>query len=287
MNKLHYLYIFFTLLLTSPGISSQDIIFYEFDFPPFLITSGEFAEHGILNYFKKVFLAEFSDYDLTVHQSNDMKIWSELNKKPNVIISAGLKTSERLQQGIYSIPYLLLLPNGIIIDRSNYDNIKPYLNEIGEVKLEALITESRLKGGISLEQVYGGIIDETLTKHRYNKNIYPDYFKSFEDKIYTVSNRELDYVFGFPVEAEFFMKKHPETGGEIMNLAIEGMTEFSLVYMIVSKSELGQTMIEEINTFINKTIRQKEFHEKYEYWLDEENKIRYRRYIKEVFNIVY
>lgn len=285
--KLHFLYIFFTLIFINPVICSQNLIFYEFDFPPFLITSGEFSEHGILNYFKEAFISEFSDYTLVVRQSNDMKIWSELNKKPNIIISAGLKTVGRLQLGFYSEPYLLLLPNGIIIDKSNYDNIKPYLNEIVEVKLELLITESKLKGGISLEQEYGGIIDETLKKHRYNSNIYPDYYKSFEEKIYTVSNGVLDYVFGYPVEAAYFMKKNPELSSTIMNVPIEGMTGYSLVYMIVSKSDIGQNVIKEINTFIDKTIKQKEFHEKYEYWLDEESKKRYRRYIKEVFNIIY
>lgn len=286
MNKLHYLYIFFTLLFISPVIYSQDMVFYEFDFPPFLISSGEFTEYGILNYFKDSFIEEFGEYTLIIKRSNDMKIWSELNKKPNVIISAGLRTSERLQVGIYSKPYLLLLPNGIIIEESNYNSIKPYLNEIGEVKLESLITESNLKGGISLEQVYGGIIDEILKKHRYNPNIYPDYFKSFEEKIYTVSNNELDYVFGFPVEAKFFMKKHPEAG-KIINLPIEGMTDYSLVYMVVSKSDIGKKIISEIDNFIDKTIREREFHEKYEYWLDKENKNRYRRYIREVFGITY
>lgn len=262
------------------------MIFYEFDFPPFLIPSGEFTEHGILNYFRDSFIEEFDDYTLIVKRSNDMKIWSELNKKPNVIISAGLRTSERLKIGIYSTPYLLLLPNGIIIEESNYNSFKPYLNEVGEVKLESLITESNLKGGISLEQVYGGIIDEILKKHRYNPNIYPDYFKSFEEKIYSVSDKVLDYVFGYPVEAEFFMKIHPDSS-KIINLPIEGMTKYSLVHVVVSKSDIGQKIIGEVDNFIDKTIRKKEFHEKYEYWLDEENKIRYRRYIKEVFGILY
>lgn len=287
MIKLRNLYILITILFLQSFIYGQELIFYEFDFPPFLISEGEFKGKGALNFLKDSFIEEFKDYDIKTFISNDRKVLSEMNKKPNIIFSAGLKTLDRQEIGLFSIPYLLLLPNGIIIDKSNYEKISPYLNEIGEVKLEYLITESNLKGGISLERAYGGIIDEIIKKYKNSENLVPDYYEDFEKKIFEMKNKDLDFVFGYPVEAEYFMKNAPNESQNIITLAIEGMPKYLLVYVIISKGAFGENMIKEINIFLEKIIKEKEFHERYEYWLDEENKKRYRSYIKQVFNYSY
>ncbi|MGL1891806.1 MAG: transporter substrate-binding domain-containing protein [Spirochaetaceae bacterium] len=287
MTKLRFLYLFITILFIIPISYGEEVIFYEFNTPPFQISEGEFKGKGVLNYFKDSFIKEFKDYDIKTYVSYDIKVLSEMKKKPNIIFSAGLKIPERKEIGLYSIPYLLLLPNGIIIDKNDYDKFSPYLNEVGEVKLEYLITESRLKGGVSLERTYGGIIDEILIKHQHNKFIIPEYYESLEKKIQKIENNELDFVFGYPVEAEFFMKNDPQSKKDIITLAVEGMPEYLLVYLLISKGDFGEKMITEINIFLEKIVKQKEYHEKYEYWLDEENKKRYRTYIKQVFNYSY
>lgn len=285
MTKYKYSYLAFLLLFYSQLLFSQEIIFYEFNTPPFQISQGEFKGQGVLNYFKDSFIQEFKEYEIKTYVSYDIKVLSEMNKKPNIIFSAGLNIPARKEIGIYSIPYLLLLPNGIIIDKKDNDKFIPYLNEIGEIKLEYLITESNLKGGISLYRTYGGVIDEILNKYKNNDNIIPDHYESFNIKIDKIIDNELDYAFGYPVETEYYKKNTLHNSEDIITLAVEGMPKYVLVYLLISKGEFGEKLIKDIDLFLEKIIKQPQFHNKYEYWLDEENKLKYRNYIKQVFGI--
>ncbi len=287
MGKIRYLYIIISLLFVVFFTYGQVIEFYEFDFPPYRIIEGDFKGKGVLGYLKDNFIKEFSDYQVNTHVSNNKRVLSEMKKKPNILFSTGLKTIEREEIGIFSIPYLMLLPNGIIIDKDSYHRFLPYLNDIGEVQFERLLTDSFLKGGIYLERAYGGIIDEYLKKHKNSPNLVLDYYDSFGRNFLKVKNGTLDYVIGYPVEAGYFMKGEEVLSENIISLPVEGMPEYLLAYVIFSKGDFGEKVIKEIDIFLEDIIRQKEFHEKYEFWLDEETIKRYRTYIKDVFDYSY
>lgn len=287
MKNTHLLCFLIPFLFLNLLTFADEIDFYEFDFPPYRIAEGEFIDKGVLDYVRDNFIEEFSDYQINMYVSNNERALSDMEKKPNVLFSAGLRTREREQVGIFSVPYLLLLPNGIIMNKANYDKILPYLNEIGEVQLERLITDSDLKGGLSLSRVYGGIIDETLNKHRYSENIGLGLDATFEKNFKKVKDGTLDYVLGYPIEAGYFTRKDKGLPEDFVSLNIEGMPEVIMLYSIFSKGDLGEEIMPKLNVFLENIIKQKEFHDNYEYWLDEESIKRYRTYVEEVFGITY
>ncbi len=111
-------------------VYAQDtILWYQPDFPPYIIHKESAKEHGIQNRVNEYLISRLPGYKHTSKKdANYARILVNLKKQRQGVIGPIFKTPERKKFLLYSkIPCFLVLPNGLVINRSNKGKFKPYI----------------------------------------------------------------------------------------------------------------------------------------------------------------
>ncbi len=286
-KKLVLLLIGFSLLYIIPFnvYAKEEILWIHADFPPFSIPIGPYINQGVCDQISQLIIDNLDEYKHTKTVSNYKRLLYEIKMQKNVGSAALLKTPERERYIEYSIPSLLLLPNGIAIHKSNLDKIKSYINNDGYFNFEKAISENRLKVGISVDRRYSGIIDETLKKYNRQGNIVIKYKSALiKNLFYLMLKGKVDFIPCYPIEAQYHATQF-SSENEILFFPVDGMPEYTLNYVGFPKNEWGKNIISKVNVILGKYRQTSEFHKFYESWLDEASKKRYRKYVNEFYKL--
>ncbi|MCP4022287.1 MAG: TIGR02285 family protein [Desulfobacteraceae bacterium] len=263
--------------------SEEKITWLRLDFPPIHIHDGPYANKGVADYTIQLLINNLKGYSHELLKCNVARAQLMLKSGEKVGHPSIIKRPDRKAYVYFSLPAYVAIPNCVIISKHKYNLFKPYLNEQGDFSLEKAIIQSELIVGVSAERAYGGIIDEILMKHKGHKNIMAHYsmilFKGILEKMLI---DRIDYVIGYPNEAQFFTK---ETGQskDIVCLPIEGMPKYVIGYIGFPKNDWGKTIIEKVDMILKQHRNSPEYRAAYESWLDELSIERYRVYAKKVF----
>jgi uncharacterized protein (TIGR02285 family) len=264
-------------------LAEEEIKWLRSDFPPFSIPSGPYVDKGPCDLATALLIDKLDDYKNIVMLSNYKRTLSALKQQKKVGSAVLLKTPEREKFIEFSIPYIVLLPNGIVLLKSQVGKFKPYINKKGYISLEKTITESNLKAGISSGRKYSGIIDKVLKEYKNNENIYVNHkIPIIKPLLILMLKGRLDYILCYPNEARYYAKQLGENE-KIVWLPLEGMPKHTLCYVGFPKNEWGKNIINKINPILMKHRNTPEFHNSYESWLDEVSKKRYREYAREFY----
>lgn len=272
---------------TSYAADSQhapdEIVWYRADFPPVTIPFGTDAERGFFDQVMNFVIKGLADYKHNFHTANFKRIMSEIKNGENVCCPSLYKTEAREEFVSFSLPAMVVLPNGIIINEKNLLKIAPYVNENGQISLSELLLDTDLILGISNGRIYSNGIDEIIEQHS-GKNIYTrsgdDVFQGLMSMLYL---GRVDYIIGYPTEAGYFSKKQKQYKDYMFFPIAENKIPFTLGYVGCPKTEWGQEVIQRIDAVLKEHRHTDEFLGFYESWLDDSTKKLHRSIATEYF----
>lgn len=199
------------LLLILAGLAgtarADDILWLGAEFPPMAMTQGPHARQGYINA-----LFDYLQRQLPQHRFTEQMLpWPRAMHMaqqggPYCLIAA-FKTPEREVFLRFSEPYGYLLPLGLIGHQVQADALAPYLNGQGQVELERLLANPRLRPGIASGRSYGRAIDTLLGERQASTpdgvtRIYQG--ESTRTLFEMLELRRIDYSFGYPSEIGYY-----------------------------------------------------------------------------------
>jgi uncharacterized protein (TIGR02285 family) len=257
----------------------QSLIWYKKDFPPYVIVQGTEKGKGIDDQIMQYMIKRLPEYEHSFEEANYSRITNDLKNQRHGITTPIFKTPEREKFMFYSgIPSYLVLPNGLIINRSDKKKFQPFILGDGSLDIEALCSAKHFVIGVASERSYAGILDEMIKRYKDTGVFYERPGAEYLGILTMLHTKRIDAVFGFPVEVKYFGLEN-----ELETLRVSKMVPCIPVYFGVPKNEWGKELTDRLNEILKKEGTLAEFAGYYEYWLDENGKTYYRQLIKEYY----
>ncbi|MCP4353678.1 MAG: TIGR02285 family protein [Desulfobacterales bacterium] len=262
---------------------ADTITWYRPNFPPVSIPDGPHADTGYFDRVEQLIVKNLSSYKHKRKLGNAKRILGDIRNQKKIACAALFKTPEREAFTEFSIPALLVLPNGVIVLESKFDKLKPFLNANREIDLDRLLGNGKLRLGICVDRRYSGTIDSILRNHTGNKNIYVRYGADLTSGLLSmmIGNR-IDYILGYPTEVSYFMNKM-KIKKNIRYIPVANMEKYSTGYVGLPKNKWGKEIISKINAILEKHRATPEFLSFYEKWLNKDTTIYYRKITSDYF----
>ena len=266
------------------AITSEEILWYRAYFPPVTIPSGADAERGFFDNIMNYIIENLPEYTHHRQTANFKRIINEMKKGGNSCCPSLYKTDAREKFISFSVPAVVVLPNGLITTKENKDKFEPYLNKEGKISLTSLLKNQGLTLGVSNGRVFSGGIDEVLQQYIGAKNIYArsgaDVFKGLLSMLFL---GRIDYTIGYPTEAKYFSQEQEEYKKYLFFPIEENSILFTLGYVGCPKTAWGHKVIQNVDEILLKNRDKEFFLSFYEEWLDDSTKPMYRSIINNYF----
>lgn len=172
------LFFFVSLCLSYPVFSSDldndkavlneqktSLVWFVRHFPPAMIRQGPFYGQGYIDQFLDLIAQRFSSYQHIQTTAVLTRALEEMKGSEKLLCHPALIATEARKKFLsFSDPIQVLIPNGLIVEGLNQQQFLPFMNEKGELSLEALLNSS-YKVGVIKKRSYGKQIDQVLQKH--------------------------------------------------------------------------------------------------------------------------
>ncbi len=279
-----------TLFLVSHALPAHAtdkaiITWYKPEFPPLSIVNGPNAGKGYSDHIEHFLISELTDYDHKILVAPFKRTLRDMKKGMNICSVTLLKNPEREQFVEFTKPARLLLPNSLIIRKSDRERIKPFINAEGKVEVERLIQSHDYRIGYSNGRSYTKPIDALLVKYKDEPILIERLGKEGPKGLLSMLHkRHIDAMFAQPVEAQF----HGRAIGladDIAILPIAEITDYTVGYIGCAKTPWGKNVINQINALLDTAVQKPEFRSYYEDFLDEDSKLRYRKIYDDFFGL--
>lgn len=288
MNKslsIFYLIILSTMvpLALAAAEEPREITWFRADFPPVTIPFGEQVNTGFFDKTMKILIEQLPDYTHNFQVANFKRIMMEIESNRNVCCPSLYKTKERERFVTFSVPAMIVLPNGIISSEQNRKKFTPHLDAEGKISLSSLLADNSVTIGISNGRKYSGGIDEILQEFQNSGSILVqsgnDVFRGLMKMMHL---GRIDGLIGYPVEAGFFTRKDKELNDFVYYPIKESSVLYTVGYIGCPDTDWGKTVIERVNKIVLEH-RDKEFINFYGEWLDEATRIVHKQIAREYF----
>lgn len=264
--------------------SVKDLVWYHAQFPPVTIPSGPDAGTGFYDKITQSIIQKLPEYYHRLVVANYQRILHEIEEGNNVCCASLYKTAERDKFTAFSIPVVVVLPNGITIKKKDRAVFSPFINSDGEIELEQLLSDQNLRLGIAEGRKYSGGIDEILQGHISSSNVIArkgsDVFKGLLDMLF---RGRIDYLLGYPVEAQYLAGQIGRRDEILFYPVAEVSTQITLGHVGCPDTPWGRLVIEKIDEILRKHRATPEFYEYYENWLDDQTAKDYRKIASDFF----
>lgn len=262
----------------SSGKAAETITWLQAYFPPVTIPSGPDAGMGFYDRMTEIIIKNLPQYKHSFVTANVPRIIHEIKNEKRGCCASLYKTTERETYTAFSIPVVIVLPNGVIIRKKDRDLFAPYITASEEIRLSKLIKDESLMLGVAKGRKYSGGIDEILIAHGKAANVMErmgeDVFKGLLDMLL---KGRIEYLLGFPVEAQYLAQKN-NRGDEIQFFPVaETEVEFTVGHVGCPDTEWGRAIIKEVDKVLLKHRATPVFLELYEDLLDEQTAKNYRK----------
>lgn len=272
---------FFLLLISAESLGKEELLWYHPNFPPANFVEGLMGGLGYNDQAEKFISSQMLQYQHDYITASYQRIMHSLKFGHGCAIGF-YKNAKIANNVIFSIPYLLTFPNGLIIKKKQLNEFIQYFDKNGSISIKALLENEKLLAGIADGRKYQGVIDIELAQHRNNDNIIVrSSIDVFSGLLMMLDKNRIDYLFGFPEELEY----HTSLGvldNEMQFIPISEMPKFLICYIICSKTPLGEKAIHEINKILLSNRTTPQFLRFYQFWLDFESKKRHRSFSQSV-----
>lgn len=253
----------------STGGDEETITWYRADFPPSTILRGIDAGAGFGDKINAFVISKMPDYNHLFVEAGPQRIEYALEKKDLVCCATLYKTKEREKYTKFSVPALVVLPNGLIIKKADKKRFDPYLNEEKKIVLDQLLKEKQVSIGIATGRKYSGNLDEMLAEYSESpallKRSGVDVFQGLLEMLLL---GRVDGIIGYPVEARYLSRKSNRED-EILFLPIAETTDsYTLGYFGCPDTPWGNRVIRRVDEVLLKYRDTPEVLGFYAEWLD-------------------
>lgn len=275
-----------------PLVCAQDkgieITWIYTDFKPYAFIDGPNKNQGIMD--NAIGLIEKRlpafKYDHTV--ATNVRVYEMMKTQPNVCTGMYLKSAEREQfMEFSSLPAVRILPNGIITTREYKNALKPYINEKGELRLDAALTEGKYRLAATAARTYGPHIDGILNNPSAQGFVIRTNNSPALDSrlLKLVHQKEFDLLIGYAIELKSALARIKMNEDDFAFMPIAGEPPLLSIHIACSKSDAGKRYIAEVDKVLVEPAVQQELGRFYRQWLSEETAARYDKLIKQAVSV--
>ncbi len=250
-------------------IHAKEIIqWFHSDYPPAHILTGEHAHKGYADLTLELIIDALPNYRHMKTKANYARSISELSQNINTCHASLLKSPDRLNDVIFSIPAYIVLSNKLFIHKDSRSMVQTFLNKRNKIDLNALLADKKFLLGIAIGAKYGKKIDNALQPHINGSQIF---MRSANGQFLGLSkmverNKRLDGVLGHVSEEKYFNSTNDDNSSELLSYFIDGAATYELGFIGCSNSEFGQKVIEQVNSILIKH-RKNKIKKYYQNWL--------------------
>lgn len=216
------------------------------NWPPWMIINDADQEKGRFNHILSVAKKSLSEYEHITEEMNWARFWHEVEDGRDICYIFGVKTRKRQDLVYYSLPHTFLLPNEIIIKKTD---LKKFGNP-ESISIVTLLKDKRIKGYAEKKRSFTEDIDNILKKIEVGSNL-ERIAEHTESIIRMIITDRIDYTIEYPIVASYYEKKN-KYFGVLTSIPITEMKPFTYVYMNCTKNEWGKKVIERWNEELQK-----------------------------------
>jgi uncharacterized protein (TIGR02285 family) len=282
------LYVLLALFLYAGQVSSNSdntITWYKPEFPPLSIVNGPYAGEGYSDQIENYLIDHLNGYKHQVLVSPFKRTVRDMKKGDNACSVTLLKTPAREEFIAFTKPARLLLPNALVIRKSDLPKFNHFKDELGRISVEEVIQSGVVRIGHSNGRSYTKPIDALLEKYKGDDNLIERLGNEGPKGLLTMLTKgHIDAMFAQPVEAQF----HGRSIGvadDIAQLPINEIKDYTVGYIGCSKTPWGEAVVVKLNALLVEAVKRDDFRSFYEGFLDQDSRNRYRKIYDEYFKL--
>jgi len=258
-----------SLFFVGTNIFSKEkttITWARFDLPPIWIGTGKFADQGIVDYQRKIYERELTNFNHKWIIVNPRRLIELVKDKTQLYCNDGyLFPPGGNQDLIWSEAPTIVTPNHLIVRK---ELVKKLPIKNGKISLDEVLQLKKFLLSYSPGLPYGGTVNKVLAKHQSNKFLQPVAQKDQFAALRLLSAKRTDLVLGYPFMLTY-VKDFLGLKGEFVPVLMEENSDYYPYYVVCNKHPDGQKAIEEINKVIRKYRKTKEYDRGTERWYPE------------------
>lgn len=257
----------------------KELTWLGMEFPPFFIAEGVDADKGIADEMVRMLRGKMPDWKHRSETASTAEIQLRIRAGEQVCSPAYIRTPEREQFMAFSLPDLLLPPNGITVRRADLARF----GDGGPVSLAALLKDSSLRLGVAKGRSYGEAIDAILLQHKQAKHVYSRFGDDIYASLFELLNRQgVDYILGYPYEAAFHARSR-NLEGSFVSLPLQESPAMIEAHVACPKTPWGASVIAAIDAALRGLRGTAEHRALVERWIGPELRSDYRRAYEATF----
>ncbi|MES2936917.1 MAG: hypothetical protein V4864_04490 [Pseudomonadota bacterium] len=255
-------------------------------FSPYTIAEGPEKGQGIIDKATEIIVKRLPGMDYEFMPASTLRLFELIKAKPNVCTGVALRNAEREQFFEFtSNAVVKILPNGIITTRSNAAALKPYINDGGELRLDAVLAEGKHRLAVSKRiRTYGPRIDAMLETPAFQNSIVRLDETGMASRLMKLAiqrgQAEYDMIIGYPVELKSKLAELKVDEKDFSFIPIAGETALVSLPVSCSKSPLGKQYVAAVDKLLAEPAFQRQMGQLYRHWLDAETAARYEKLLR-------
>jgi len=250
------------------------ITWLDFEFPPFYVHAGPDEGNGMGDYVVERLIAGLPDLHHRRQTASPTRILHEVSAGRRVCSAAYIRTPERERVMTFSIPDLLLPPNGITVRREALARFGPSGTA---VSLATLLGDESLRLGVAAGRSYGAGIDAALAAVEGQPQVYVRQGEDlYESLVQMLVRGRLDYVLGYPYEARY-VARTLGLGDAIVNLPLVEAPDYTFAHVVCPKNDWGRALVGRIDAVLRRERPTDAYRAAIERWLDPDMLVAFRK----------
>ncbi len=268
--------------MVQPLGNDTNITWLKGNFPPYNISEEPFKNQGMADYMLARVIESLPGNRHKVLDANSKRIFLMLKNKDHIGYPTALKTEERAKSVLFSLPYIITIPNAVITTPGNKILLKRFTDDRGQFLIAKALANDKIFVGLSAGRAYGGSIDQALVEIPNKTNILFAYNDLFGSALRMLLKGSVHYTIGYPVEAVYHLEKS-KSQSQLVIIPVKGMPEYILGSFAFPKTAWGRAMVAHTNQILRRHRNSIGFHKVYERWLDKEGIRRYRGLVERFY----
>ncbi len=156
------------------------------------------------------------------------------------------KSGKREEIVYYSEPHTLVLPNAIIIKKTDIEK----LGNPKSYSIAQIMHDKRFVGVIEKTRSYTGTLDTILKENESGSNL-SRVAEGSESLIKMVATGRINYTIEYPIVAAYYAQKQSNNPSSVSSIPITEMAPYSYVYLACTKNAWGKKVVEEWNDVLH------------------------------------
>jgi uncharacterized protein (TIGR02285 family) len=264
-----------SVVLTSRPAAADEVTWLTMEFEPFYVHAGKDKGQGIADGVVHLLQRQLTGHTHREEVAEPATIMTRLKAGDHVCSAAYIRTPEREKVLEYSLPDLILPPNGVTVRTESVSQLTG--GAAGPVSLAKLLANPKLRVAVSVGRSYGPALDVLLDRAKGRPYVYrrhgEDIYRSFFEMLMKGS---VDYVLGYPHEALYMARVHG-VEGQVVSLPLTELPDYTLAHVVCPKTAWGRGVIAEVNRALLVERPRPEYRQAIERWLDEGLQPEFRR----------